>query len=96
VLGNGYFFEPTVIADMTSDMLSFQEESFAPIAQLYPFDTEEQVIEMANNSDVGLGSYVCTSDIARMWRVAEGLETGMVGVNTAAIASGELPFGGVK
>lgn len=96
VLGNGYFFEPTVIADMTSDMLSFQEESFAPIAQLYPFDTEEQAIEMANNSYVGLGSYVCTSDTARMWRVAEGLETGMVGVNIAAVASGELPFGGVK
>ncbi|KIM94141.1 hypothetical protein OIDMADRAFT_60974 [Oidiodendron maius Zn] len=96
VPGNGYFFEPTVIADMTSDMLSHEEESFAPIAQLYPFDTEDQVIEMANNSDFGLGSYVCTKDIARMWRVAEKLETGMVGVNTASIASGELPFGGVK
>jgi succinate-semialdehyde dehydrogenase/glutarate-semialdehyde dehydrogenase len=94
--GKGNFFEPTVITDMTSEMLSYEEESFAPIAQLYLFDTEEQAIDMANNSDVGLGSYICTKDIARMWRVAEKLETGMVGVNTAAIASGELPFGGVK
>lgn len=96
VPGKGYFFEPTVIADMTSDMLSHKEESFAPIAQLYSFDTEDQAIKMANNSDLGLGSYICTNDIARMWRVAEKLETGMVGVNTASIASGELPFGGVK
>ena len=94
--GTGYFFEPTVIADMTPDMISHDEESFAPIAQLYAFDTEDQAIEMANNSDVGLGSYICTKDIGRMWRVAEKLETGMVGVNTASIASGELPFGGVK
>lgn len=94
--GSGYFFEPTVIADMAPNMLSHDEEIFAPVAALYPFDTEEEVVELANNTDVGLGSYVCTNNIGRMWRVAEDLEAGMVGVNTGVIAGGELPFGGVK
>jgi succinate-semialdehyde dehydrogenase/glutarate-semialdehyde dehydrogenase len=94
--GNGYFFEPSVMTDMSPDMISHNEEIFAPVAALYPFDTEEEVIEMANNSDVGLGSYICTNDVGRMWRVAEELETGMVGVNTGVIAGGEIPFGGVK
>lgn len=92
----GNFFEPSVLVGMKPDMLSYREELFGPVAAFYPFDTEDEVIDMANNSDVGLGSYVCTNDIGRMWRVAERLETGMVGVNTGVIAAGELPFGGIK
>lgn len=94
--GNGNFFEATVMSDMKPNMLSHNEEIFAPVAQLYPFDTEEEVIALANNTDVGLGSYICTENMGRMWRVAEELEAGMVGVNTGVIAGGELPFGGVK
>jgi succinate-semialdehyde dehydrogenase/glutarate-semialdehyde dehydrogenase len=94
--GSGNFFEPTVLTDMTEQMLSHDEEIFAPVAALYPFDTEAEVIALANKSDVGLGSYICTRDSARIWRVAEKLDTGMVGVNTGVIAGGELPFGGVK
>jgi succinate-semialdehyde dehydrogenase/glutarate-semialdehyde dehydrogenase len=94
--GKGYFFQPSVITDMNDRMLSHNEEIFGPVAALYPFDTEEEVLEMANNSEVGLGSYVCTNSMARMWRMAEGLEVGMVGVNTGVIAGGEIPFGGIK
>ncbi|MCJ1457348.1 hypothetical protein MMC28_007716 [Mycoblastus sanguinarius] len=94
--GKGYFFDPTIMADMSPNMLSHNEEVFAPVAALYPFDTEEEVVEMANNSEVGLGSYICTNDIGRMWRVAEELEVGMVGVNTPMIAGAEMPFGGQK
>lgn len=92
----GNFFEPTVLVDMSDQMLSHNEEIFAPVAALYPFDTEQEVISLANRSEHGLGSYICTKDAARMWRVAEKLDTGMVGVNTGVIAGGELPFGGVK
>ncbi|KAJ6169727.1 hypothetical protein N7485_007073 [Penicillium canescens] len=92
----GYFFQPSVLADMSDRMLSHNEEIFGPVAALYPFDTEEEVLKMANNSEVGLGSYVCTNNMARVWRMAEGLEVGMVGVNTGVIAGGEIPFGGIK
>lgn len=92
----GNFFEPTVLIDMTDRMLSHDEEIFAPVAALYSFDSEQEVIALANRSEHGLGSYICTRDNARMWRVAEKLDTGMVGVNTGVIAGGELPFGGVK
>ncbi|OQD77808.1 hypothetical protein PENDEC_c002G05541 [Penicillium decumbens] len=94
--GKGYFFQPSVLADMNDRMLSHNEEIFGPVAALYPFDTEEEVLKMANNSEVGLGSYVCTNNMARVWRMAEGLEVGMVGVNTGVIAGGEIPFGGIK
>ena len=94
--GKGFFFEPSVLVDMKPNMVAHSEEFFAPVSALYPFDTEDEVIEMANDSEVGLGAYVCTNDIARMWRVAERLETGMVGVNSPVLAAGELPFGGVK
>lgn len=96
ISSKGSFFAPTILTNMSPDMLSHNEEIFAPVAALYPFESESEVIEMANNSDVGLGSYVCTNDIGRTWRVAEQLEAGMVGVNTGVIAGGELPFGGVK
>ena len=94
--GQGYFFEPSVVGDMTPQMLSYSEEIFGPVSALYPFDTEQQVLEMANDSNVGLGSYVCSNNNARIWRMAENLEVGIVGVNTGVIAGGEIPFGGVK
>jgi succinate-semialdehyde dehydrogenase/glutarate-semialdehyde dehydrogenase len=94
--GKGFFFEPTVIANMKPDMLSYREEVFAPVAPLYRFKTEEEVLALANGVDVGLGSYVCTNDIARMWRVAEELEVGLVAVNGGLLAAVESPFGGVK
>jgi succinate-semialdehyde dehydrogenase/glutarate-semialdehyde dehydrogenase len=96
VNGRGNFFEPTLLMDMTCAMISHGEEFFSPVAALYPFDTEEEVIAMANDSDVGLGSYIITNNMGRMWRVAEALEVGMVGVNVGVIAAGELPFGGIK
>lgn len=94
--GQGYFFEPSIVGNMTPQMLSYSEEIFGPVAALYPFDTEEEVLEMANNSNVGLGSYVCSNNNARIWRMAENLDVGIVGVNTGVIAGGEIPFGGVK
>ena len=77
----GYFIQPTVITHMNREMLTTREETFAPVVGLYEFDTEEQVVEWANDCDVGLGSFIQTENIARMWRVAEKLEVGMVGVN---------------
>lgn len=90
--GSGYFFEPTSIADMAPSMLSHGDKIFAPVAAFHPFDTEEEVMELAGNTDVRLGSYVCINNIGRMWRVGEDRDAGMVGVNTCVIAGGELPF----
>jgi succinate-semialdehyde dehydrogenase/glutarate-semialdehyde dehydrogenase len=92
----GYYFPLSIIADMQPSMTSHDEEFFAPIAGIYPFNTEEEVIAAANKSSVGLGSYICTENYAKVWRVSEALEVGMVGVNTGVIAAGELPFQGVK
>ena len=75
-VGPGYFLQPTVITGMTTEMLTTREETFAPVVALYKFETEEEVIERANDCDVGLGSFVITSDIARSWRMAEALEVG--------------------
>ena len=77
-------------------MLTTREETFAPMVGLYSFDTEEEAIEMANDCDVGLGSFIVTENIPRMWRVSEALEVGMVGVNLGLISACEAPFGGVK
>lgn len=77
-VGKGYFFQPTVITNMNTDMLTTREETFAPVVGLYKFETEEEAIELANDCDVGLGSFVQTENIARSWRVAEALETGWV------------------
>lgn len=81
----GYFFEPTILGDMTSDMISSQEETFGPLACLYRFDTEEQAVEMANNTSMGLASYCFTKNIDRMWRLYENLEAGMIGLNTGTL-----------
>lgn len=78
----GYFFEPTIITDMTKDMLISHEESFAPIAALYKFETEEEAVKLANDTSMGLASYAFTKNIDRMWRMLENLEAGMIGMNT--------------
>ncbi|NDI86122.1 NAD-dependent succinate-semialdehyde dehydrogenase [Undibacterium crateris] len=90
------FFEPTVLADVTDSMLVMQEETFGPVAAVMAFDTEEQVIAAANATDFGLASYFYSRDIARVWRVAEKLEYGMVGINTGLMSNEVAPFGGVK
>jgi succinate-semialdehyde dehydrogenase/glutarate-semialdehyde dehydrogenase len=90
------FFEPTVIAGVTPDMRMAKEEIFGPVAPLFRFKTEEEVIAMANDTEFGLAAYFYSRDIGRVWRVAEGLESGMVGVNSGLIATEVAPFGGVK
>jgi succinate-semialdehyde dehydrogenase/glutarate-semialdehyde dehydrogenase len=90
------FFEPTVLADVTTDMVVAREETFGPLAPLFRFETEEEVIKLANDTEFGLASYFYARDIGRVWRVAEAIETGMVGVNTGVISTEVAPFGGVK
>ncbi len=90
------FFEPTLLADVTTDMAVTFEETFGPLAPVYRFSEEEEVIKMANDTEFGLAAYFFSRDIGRVWRVSEGLEYGMVGVNTGLISTETAPFGGVK
>lgn len=90
------FFAPTVLAGMTNDMRITNEEIFGPVAALYRFETEEEVIERANDTPFGLASYFFSTDSAQQWRVSESLESGMVGVNDVMISQEIAPFGGVK
>ncbi|KAL2003814.1 hypothetical protein VTN02DRAFT_2168 [Thermoascus thermophilus] len=90
------FFELTVLTGMTKDMKIASEETFGPVAGLFPFETEEEVVQLANNAEVGLAAYFYSSNIKRIFRVAEALEVGMVGVNTGIISDPASPFGGVK
>jgi succinate-semialdehyde dehydrogenase/glutarate-semialdehyde dehydrogenase len=92
----GTFFEPTVIADATPDMACAREETFGPVAPLFRFETEQQAIAMANDTEFGLAAYFYSRDLARCLRVAEALEYGMVGVNTGLVSNEVAPFGGVK
>ena len=92
----GLFFEPTVIADATADMLCAREETFGPFAPVFKFTTEQEAIDAANNTEFGLASYFYSRDIGRIWRVSEALEYGMVGVNVGILATEHVPFGGVK
>jgi len=92
----GRFFEPTVLADVTSSMLIAREETFGPVAPLFRFQTEGEAIVLANDTPFGLAAYFYGRDIGRVWRVAEALETGMVGINTGVISTEVAPFGGVK
>jgi succinate-semialdehyde dehydrogenase/glutarate-semialdehyde dehydrogenase len=92
----GRFYEPTVIVGARADMLMAREETFGPVAPLFPFDDEEEVIRLANDTEFGLASYFYTRSLGRALRVAERLESGMVGVNTGLISTTEAPFGGVK
>lgn len=92
----GNFFEPTIITNATEDMLFSTEEIFGPVAPVYKFETEEEVVEMANNTNYGLAAYFYTQDLGRTYRVMEGLEYGLVGVNEGVITTVEAPFGGYK
>ena len=92
----GHFYEPTVLAGVTADMKVMQEETFGPVAAVAKFRTEEEAIAAANNTEFGLASYFYSRDIGRVWRVAEKLEYGMVGINTGPISNEVAPFGGVK
>ncbi|MEL0083420.1 MAG: NADP-dependent succinate-semialdehyde dehydrogenase [Gammaproteobacteria bacterium] len=92
----GNFYQPTVLTDVTTDMLITQDETFGPVAPLFRFKTEEEAIAMANNTPYGLAAYFYARDLGRVWRVSEALETGIVGINTGIISSEVAPFGGVK
>ena len=93
---DGQFFEPTVVADATADMLCAREETFGPFAPVFKFQTEQEAIDAANNTEFGLASYFYSRDIGRITRVAEALEYGMVGINVGILATEHVPFGGVK
>lgn len=92
----GSFFQPTVIADAASDMKVAKEETFGPLAPVFRFETEEEAIKLANDTEFGLAAYFFTCDNARIWRVSEGLEYGIVGVNTGVFSYEGAPFGGWK
>ncbi|EXJ78708.1 succinate-semialdehyde dehydrogenase [Capronia coronata CBS 617.96] len=92
----GFFFQPTIILDATKEMRVTQEETFAPIVTLYRFETEEEAIEAANDTSMGLASYVFTKNIDRAFRLVEDLEAGMIGLNTSSISAADSPFGGIK
>jgi len=94
--GKGHFYAPTVLTGIKPDMLAMREETFGPVAPLMKFETEEEVIGLANSTEYGLAAYFYSRDIARVWRVAEALETGMVGINEGIISTEVAPFGGVK
>ena len=92
----GNFYEPTLLLGLTPEMRMFREEIFGPVAAIMPFDTEEQAVELANRTEFGLASYVCTRDMPRIWRLFNKLQYGMAGFNDAGLAAAETPFGGVK
>ena len=92
----GCYFQPTILTEVTPDMKVSREETFGPLAPLFRFSDESQVIEMANDTEFGLAAYCYSRDLTRIWRVAEQLEYGMVGINTGVMSTAEIPFGGVK
>lgn len=92
----GTFYEPTILSNVSSNMLITYEETFGPVAPIIPFESDDEVVELANNSQYGLASYFYSRDIGRIWKVAEALEYGMVGVNSGILANEVVPFGGVK
>ncbi|MEJ2153774.1 MAG: NAD-dependent succinate-semialdehyde dehydrogenase [Desulfobacteraceae bacterium] len=92
----GTFFQPTVLAEATTAMRVAREETFGPVAPLFRFDSEAQAVEMANDTEFGLAAYFYSRDLGRVWRVSEGLECGMVGINTGILSTAVAPFGGIK
>jgi succinate-semialdehyde dehydrogenase/glutarate-semialdehyde dehydrogenase len=92
----GRFFEPTVLTEVTPQMLLAREETFGPVAPLFRFGTEAEAIALANDTEFGLAAYFYGRDIARVWRVAEALESGIIGINTGIISTEVAPFGGIK
>ena len=95
-MGSGQFFEPTVVADASADMLCAKEETFGPFAPIFKFKTEQEAVDAANNTEFGLASYFYSRDVGRIFRVSEALEYGMVGINVGILATEHVPFGGVK
>jgi succinate-semialdehyde dehydrogenase/glutarate-semialdehyde dehydrogenase len=92
----GLFYQPTILAEASIDMMIAKEEVFGPVAPIFRFSTEEEAIEMANDTQYGLAAYFYSKDVARCWRVAEALEYGMVGINEGLISTEVAPFGGIK
>ena len=92
----GQFFQPTVLANVSPSMKITHEETFGPVAPLYRFKTEDELIRLANDTEYGLAAYFYSRDIGRVWRVAEGIESGIVGINVGIISTEVAPFGGVK
>lgn len=90
------FYPPTIVTRANTDMLFIKQETFGPLAFLVPFDTEQHVISLANDTDAGLAAYFYTEDISRLYRVSEALDAGMVGVRVGIISACEQPFGGIK
>lgn len=94
--GPGYFYPPTVLADVSKDSALMSEEIFGPVAPIVVFDTEDEVVEIANKTPWGLAGYIFTQDVDRSFRVSEALEVGMVGLNTGIVSNPAAPFGGIK
>ena len=92
----GSFVEPTILSGVTSDMRVFREEIFGPVSPLVSFSTEEEAIAIANDTEFGLAAYFCARDVGRVWRVSEGLEYGIIGINEGIISNAMAPFGGIK
>ena len=93
----GNFYQPKILSDVTTKTkITYEKKLFGPVAPLYKFKTNEEVIKLANDTPYGLASYFYSRDIGRIWRVAEALEYGMVGVNTGLTTKAEIPFGGIK
>lgn len=95
-LGNGFFIQPTVLSGAAADMVVAREETFGPLAPVFEFDSEEEVVRLANDTEFGLAGYFYSRDIARVMRVAQKLQVGMCGVNTGKVSAAEAPFGGIK
>jgi succinate-semialdehyde dehydrogenase/glutarate-semialdehyde dehydrogenase len=92
----GSFVEPTILSGITSDMRVYREEIFGPVSPLIGFRTEEEAVAIANDTEFGLAAYFCARDVGRIWRVAEGLEYGIIGINDGVISNAMAPFGGIK
>jgi succinate-semialdehyde dehydrogenase/glutarate-semialdehyde dehydrogenase len=92
----GNFYEPTILADVSRDADIFRDETFGPVAPLFRFQTEDEAIEMANDTEFGLAAYFYTRDVGRVFRVAEAIEAGIIGINEGIISTEVAPFGGVK
>ena len=92
----GSFYEPTVMTGVKAGMKILTEETFGPVAPLISFDTIDEAISLANDTEFGLAAYFYSRDLSTVWKVAEGLESGMVGINTGLISTAEAPFGGIK
>ncbi|MCG8507160.1 MAG: NADP-dependent succinate-semialdehyde dehydrogenase [Sphingomonadales bacterium] len=92
----GTFFEPTIVADATQDMLVAHEETFGPLAPIIRFETDAEAVALANDTEYGLAAYFYARDVARVWKVAEAIDSGMVGINTGLVSTAVAPFGGVK